>query len=399
MMGEEVVLILEDLTKITAKIISESENTIINRLIATIGKKKLVSIILTGSVARNKASSKSLNGKLYLESDLDIVVVVNPRAIIKSLILIKHLANRLTSELRKQRLLSGVSLSIMTEKSLRNSTPTIFYQDLVRNGKVIFGKDLCKMLTVYEVNKIPAYDVYRLVFNRMIEALEVFVSSGFIENKLTNDSFYFMFNSIEKLTFALIQAILIKNNILIFRGFDLNECKKENLQPNNFMILKELLASHDELRKAKESREKLSEDILKCHWNDAIRQFNSTIEALAYFDNIRPLQIKKLVFGHEKLGRKLKLSVISFLQYFGTGKTVDLFRTVVYRIRFGSDYVYIPLYYLFLSTEFLGGGEPPNIGIYNEIKSSLRKLDKVSSVKLWTKSFNKHLIIWKFMIG
>src|SRR3989442_13577244 len=140
MMGEKVVLILEKLIKITAKIIFEYKNTIINRLIATIGKKKLVSIILTGSVARNKASSKSLNGKLYLESDEDIEVVGNPRAIIKSLILIKHLANRLTSELRKQRLLSGVSLSIMTEKSLRNSTPTIFYQDLVHNVKGIFVK-------------------------------------------------------------------------------------------------------------------------------------------------------------------------------------------------------------------------------------------------------------------
>jgi predicted nucleotidyltransferase len=392
-------LILEDLTKVVAKIIGDCEIAIINQLTETIGEKNIISVIMTGGVARNKPTCKSIDGKLYLESDLDVVVVVSPRSIIKSLILIKHIANRLTSELRKQRLLSGVSLSIVTEKSLCNSPPTIFYQDLVLNGKTIFGKDICKTLAVYDTNKIPTYDIYRLVFNRMIETLEVFVSSGFIERKLTIDSFYSVLNSIEKLTFALIQAMLVKKNILIFRGFDLNEFQKQNLQENNFIILKELLASHEELRKAKESRENLSEDILIYYWNSVIRQFNSTIEALADFDNIRQIQIKRLVLGHEKLSRRLKLCIILFLQYFGNGKTVDLFRTIVYRIRFGSDYVYIPMYCLFLSTEFLHDGEPHNMKIYKEVKSTLRKLCDATSVKLWTKSFNKHLVVWKFISG
>src|SRR5713226_9068955 len=103
-------MILEDLTKNLVNTISECENTIINRLLEIIGEKNLESVILTGSIARNKPSYKSIDGTLYLESDLDVVVVVSPRAIIKSLVLIKRVANKLTSELRRQRLLSGVSL-------------------------------------------------------------------------------------------------------------------------------------------------------------------------------------------------------------------------------------------------------------------------------------------------
>ena len=389
---------MEDLAKIVASIISEYENTILTRLFDIIGKKNLVSVIITGSIARNKPSYKSIDGNFYLESDLDAVVVVNPRVVIKSLILIKRIADRLTFELRNKRLLSGVSLSIMTENALCNSTPTIFYQDLVLNGKVIFGKDLRKTLAVYDVNKIPSYDIYRLVFNRMVETLEVFASSGFIE-KLSTNTIYSMLNSMEKLIFSLIQAILIKKNILIFRGFDLNEFQKQNFEPDDFAILKELLASHEELKKAKESPEKLSEDILRTYWSSIIAQFNSTIEALAHFDNIKPLQIKRLLCEHEKVGMRLKLCAILFLQYFGTDKNIDLFKTMVYSIRFGSDYVYFPLYYLFLSTEFLYGGEIHNMTIYKEIKASVRKLNNISSMKSWTKIFNKHFIIWKFING
>ena len=154
---------MEDFKKLSSTIVNDCTNVIVKNLLASIGEKNIISVILTGSVARDNPTYKYLDGKLYLESDLDVVVVVNRKSIIRSLILIKSLANKLTMELRKKRLLSGVSLSITAENSLYNSGPTIFYQDLKLNGKTIFGKNLCSTLASYDAIKIPEYHIFSYV--------------------------------------------------------------------------------------------------------------------------------------------------------------------------------------------------------------------------------------------
>src|SRR5919112_277967 len=165
----------------SSEIIHDCTTMILKYLLDFIGRENIVSVILTGSVARDQATYKYIDGKPFLESDLDLVVVVKRIATIKSFTSIKRLSKKVTHELKKKRLLSHVSLSITTEKALLHASPSIFYQDLNLNGKVIFGKEIHSLLRKYETIEIPIQDVYRLIFNRMVESLEVLVISGAVE--------------------------------------------------------------------------------------------------------------------------------------------------------------------------------------------------------------------------
>lgn len=391
--GNTLVIFLEDFNKVSSTIVDECTNVIIKNLLARIGRKNIISVILTGSVARNHPTYKNIDGKVFLESDFDVVVVVNRKSIIRSLILIKSLARKLTLELRKKRLLSGVSLSVMTENSIYNLGPSIFYQDLKLNGKTIFGKNLCSMLTAYDINKIPANDVYKLVFNRMVETLQTFVSSA-TEKNIAKVRFDLVSDSISKLTFALIQAILIKNDILIFRGYNLEGFKTENFQRHDSELLDELLTSYKELQKMKETSDNFSEEILEYCWRRVIKQFNEVIEKLANIEDVTSESIKNLVSKHEKLSRRIKLSFIIFLQYFKMSSPVDLFRIVFYVLRFGSDYVYFPLYNLFLSTiKQYDMDENRTVNVRVDKPS----LHEIATTKPWLKSFNNYFRIWKFI--
>src|SRR5687768_8157406 len=124
------------------EIIDNCKKITVEYLIDAIGRDNIVSIILYGSVARNEESYKNVNGKVFLESDLDVLVVVTNRAVaLKWLIQLKRIGNIVTEKLRKKWLLSYVNLSITTEKRLLHAYPNVFNLHLKLNGKVIFGKE------------------------------------------------------------------------------------------------------------------------------------------------------------------------------------------------------------------------------------------------------------------
>src|SRR5713226_5427272 len=110
-------------------LINNFTKIILERIFCVLGEKNVISVILLGSVGRNQASYRSIDGNLFLESDMDLIVVVRRVAFLKSLILVKRTANKLTSELRKKGLLSSVSLSVTTEEYLLNASPSIIIQD------------------------------------------------------------------------------------------------------------------------------------------------------------------------------------------------------------------------------------------------------------------------------
>jgi predicted nucleotidyltransferase len=379
---------------------------ILKYLFDFIGRENIVSVILTGSVARDQATYKYIDGKPFLESDLDLVVVVKRIATIKSFISIKRLSKKVTNELKKKRLLSHVSLSITTEKALLHASPSIFYQDLNLNGKVIFGKEIHSQLRKYETNEIPIQDVYRLIFNRMVESLEALVISGAIEKKITSDGFDLLLKRIAKLNFALIQAILIKQGVLIFNAFDLTKILTENPSKleTNSQAFKSLLKSHEDLNRTIKMQENYSIALIEECWFRIISQFNLILTKLSGInDDALPNLVskKKFLFEDEPSSQKVKSFVAIFLQYFEIRKVADFLRFIIFTIRFGSDYVYFPLYELFLSSVIILKFEDEgNTEYYQRLfNSSEAKSSKVYSKKKWLELFNQYLKIWIFKTG
>jgi hypothetical protein len=380
----------------SSDIVNECTNIITKYLFDYIGKENIVSLILTGSAARNHATYTLIDGNLSLESDLDLVVVVKPIAIIKSFISIKRLSKNITSDLNKRKLtLSHVSFSVTTEKALLGSGPSIFYQDLNLNGKVILGKDMHILFRSYQTNEIPIQDLYRLVFNRMVESLEALTLIEITDKKLTKENQCLFLKSIQKLNFALIQVILIRQGILIF---NISESRNINLcELKNWQAVEYLIKSYEELVSISKSQEECSTDILEGFWLRIIDQFNLTVRLLSGINNsISSTFIKKESFEQESFTHKLKVSLIIFLQYFEIYKAREVIGPIIYIMRFGSDYVYFVLYDLFLSSAILMKSVAKDIKPRQQ--QSKRHEDYYTEEK-WLKLYKKYLKIWKLKTG
>ena len=164
------------------EIIDNCKKITVEYLIDAIGRDNIVSIILYGSIARNEESYKSMNGKVLLESDLDVLVVVKNRAVaLKWLIQLKRTCNTITQELRKGWVLSNVNLSVTTEERLLRAYPNVFNLFLRITGKVIFGKELIDLIPIYQFSEIPVDNLYRMIFGHMISVVRSIVSSEILE--------------------------------------------------------------------------------------------------------------------------------------------------------------------------------------------------------------------------
>jgi len=381
-----------------AKIIEECFQTIISYLMHKVGKKNIVSLILTGSLARNQESYKTINGVTYIESDVDLILVVNRKALLKSLILARRLSKKLTSELRKTYLLSHVSFAVTTEHSLIRSPPSIFYHDIANNGKVLFGKEICKNLIHYDIQKIPDKDIYILIFNRMVETLENFVEFNYNFHEITKENVEPLLYSIRKLTFALIQAILIKKGILVFNRvcLDDNKIKKDILI--NSKVLVNLIDSYDELTRILSQENFSLQTISKC-WKRVIEQFKETVATLSHLPKVTSLSVENL-FKKENLRIRLVLAIIRFLQNFGMSSSVSLLNKTMYVIRGGSYAVYSILFSLFLSSVFIINDNEFRDN-KNDIKNFSKELnlDETSFKNNWKDLFHKYHKIWSFTVG
>jgi hypothetical protein len=401
---------------LNSDIINECINVIISYLSDFIGNKNIISVILTGSAARNQARYKYVGGKFSLASDLDLVLVVKYVAIIKSFIVVKCLSKKITSDLVKRRLiLSHVSFSVTTEKALLRSGPSIFYQDLNLNGKVIFGKDIRSSFRSYDTKEIPTQDLYRLLFNRMIESVETLILSGAFEGKLSDYSLDLIFESLNKLNFALIQVILIKEGILIFHISEIKTAHTYQLK--NQQVLDHLLKSYDELIATSKLQETdYSMHTIERYWSRIINQFNLTIKLLYGIDynpsspNISTNSIEKMLFEHEHLGYRLKTSLIIFLQYFEIRKVTELIGAIIFVLRFGSDHVYFVLYDLFLSSQSMlkaADKEDKKTKYQQQKQQQQEQYDSFNKTKsyqtytkkTWLKLYIKYFRVWKFKTG
>ena len=172
------------------EIIDNCKKITVKHIVDAIGRDNIVSIILYGSVARNDESYKSMSGKMFLESDLDVLVVVKNRAIaLKGLIQLKRICKSVTEELRKKWALSNVNLSITTEERLLLAYPNVFNLFLKITGKVIFGKELIYLIPSYKFSEIPADNLYRMIFGHMISVVRSIVSSEILEGNKNQEAF------------------------------------------------------------------------------------------------------------------------------------------------------------------------------------------------------------------
>jgi hypothetical protein len=331
-----------------------------------------------------------INGKLCLISDIDMVIIVRTKGLIRGLINVKRLSKITTTSLKKLGFRSHVSLSIMTEDSLGTADPSIFMFDLMHNGKIIYKNiDGELVLPKFSINDIPVSDIYRLLFNRMIEALESFifdcVYTSFDETRIPT-----VLNRIEKLILSIIQSILLKQKKLILHSKDtlLNELEASQTSRQD----PQLYRSIQMLKKigALKARTAVKRLEIENIWIQLSDEFRSVVESLG-FDHNNELEFDSM-FPPNSLTQKIVSCILLLLQYYRVSSLSDLTKTIIFERKFGSDHVYFIMYGLFLSSKKFTS----SLGI----ESNQLNLDSTFlNSEEWFRLFNSYLIIWKHKTG
>ena len=371
------------------EIIDNCKKITVEYLIDAIGRDNLVSIILYGSVARNEESYKTVNNKVFLESDLDVLVVVkNNIILVKSLIHLKRLGRIISDILKKNWLLSHVSLSFTTEDRLLHTKHNSFHLHLKHNGKVIFGKELIKMMYNYgydEYKKIPLSHLNRDVFGFMMLLVKSIALSGIVDGNINSDGYKSILKSIRKLTLFMIRALIIKDSIPI-SPYNLTEIrmKRRLFETNNTPLFNDLLDSYNDLELS-ESKENYSISDLQKNMVRVISQFNSIVAILT--DTMNPISdlSKRLIFGHFPVARRLEYIIFLFLTNVTTTRTLGIFKYMLI-ILLNPDQIYTSYYDLFITS-------PSLMKSYSESYD-----DSYQERQSWLKLYDKTVKPWKYDI-
>ena len=369
-----------------SEIIENCKKITVEYILSSIGKSNVVSIILYGSVARNEESYATVNGKLFLESDLDVVVVIKNRLnALKSLIKIKRLSETLSNELKKYWLLSSVNLSITTEERLRNSPPNVFHFSLKLNGKIIYGKNVIHLLKGYkydQYNIIPVTTLTRMIFGHMISVVRNLAASGIMDGNNTIVGYNAVLKSIRKLTLFMLRVVVIKNSIPI-NPYNINELKNKcDLYKGKNAICDDLLTSYNTI-KLRDSKNDCSLIELEKCMVTVVSQFKTSVAILTGIELPIVNLKKEAIFSHYPLIRRLEYTAYIFLLNLKSRWTIELFKFMIL-VLYGPETIYLQYYHLFSSSSDL----------INPDKYEKGKI--IQQRRLWLETYLKSLKPWKY---
>jgi predicted nucleotidyltransferase len=325
-------------------IVEESKNMVLKHVLEYLSRENLVSLILYGSIARDEPRFKYHDEKLFLVSDIDLLIVVKRSAIRRSIILLRGLSEKITTELRESKLmLSEIEIAITTEEKLLNAPPSAHYMHLKRCGKVIFGKDLVRSMPDYRNSQIPNNQLLRYLFLNMIKTLEYFVNADYSKQKTHSSCYSYgnLLKSVEKLTAIMIRVVLMKEDVYpnpwIGPSDFINLKTKEKVHRSEYsLILDNLLNSYGELMAARDQygEENPSLESVKKYWARVVDQFNLTLGVLL------PFGLNDIPLTSRSTNILLTKNSLS-----GDKSAASAIRRIV-----GNNYIYFSLYRLFISS-------------------------------------------------
>ena len=338
------------------EIIENCKKIITQFLLDAIRPANIVSVILYGSIARNEESYKYSKGKPYLESDIDVLVVVKNRIVVlKTWLRLSRLSNTISDILRKDWLLSHVSISVTTEDRLLHSNHDAFHLHLKLNGKVIYGKELIALMPNYgykEYRLIPISQLKWTIFAETAKVVKNIVSSGIIDGNVSVYGYNSVLKSIRRLTLFMIRDIIIKDSIPL-NPYNLAEIRTKRMlyEIKNAELFDDLLKSHDDI-KLKDTIEDCSLDEIEKCLTRVIKQVNSTIEIVTGTKNPFVTTPKKEIFEYIPLIQRVEYSIYLLLTNFHPGWSKGLFKYVIYST-FNHEDITFRFYDLFKSSSHM----------------------------------------------
>jgi hypothetical protein len=133
----------------------------------------LKAVVLTGSLARNEATWQQTDHCIRFLSDAEFIVIVKDKEEIPSPELVTLICNGAEEELRNHGVLCKLSFGAVHEAFLLNLGETIFGNELLTCGEVIYGDSDILLNKVRGAGHVSQEDAWRMLANRTVELLEI----------------------------------------------------------------------------------------------------------------------------------------------------------------------------------------------------------------------------------
>jgi hypothetical protein len=134
----------------------------------------LRAVVMTGSLARDEATTVEREGRRLTLGDAEFLMIFRDRAAPPSAARTAPLERKIEAGLERHGIVCRVSLGAVGSVYLRALRPHIFAYELRTCGKVIRGEPaILSLIRPFSPSDIPREDAWRLLANRVIELLEV----------------------------------------------------------------------------------------------------------------------------------------------------------------------------------------------------------------------------------
>jgi len=234
-------------------------NNVVSQLCANFNPQ---SIILTGSFGRGEITVINQNGNFKFLSDCELLLI--PYQFLKGQ-LIKNIQKQLYNATGLKIEIWGGTLTLfLYVKSLLHLKPTISNYDLKYGSRVVYGKNYLDKIFPYKQEDIPLWEGLRLLFNRMIEALDYYSHED-----TTIEMIYWT----DKIVFACQDALLLTLGIYFSSYRERNKIFLE-LFPNHFEDISKQVKILPNMA-SEALKRKLTGDFQSCkdpvkYWHDVV---------------------------------------------------------------------------------------------------------------------------------
>jgi hypothetical protein len=151
-----------------------------------------IAIVLTGSFARGEQSVLLSDGCLHVMGDMEFMVLCPPEANLDGMQgQLSRSSEELGCWLKGSGMHCKLEFNAVPLKYLRNLQPHIFGHELVRHGRVVWGRqDVLFGVRRFQPSAIPFWDAWRMLNNRLLEQLLWIDALTKLDDKLLQSVFY-----------------------------------------------------------------------------------------------------------------------------------------------------------------------------------------------------------------
>ena len=156
----------------TASIYSEQISAATTSVLSARFGRRLRSVVLTGSLARNEATWHRLGNRVRLTGDAEFLLVFDRRRSIPSNAEIASAQDYIQQLLLDNGIEVKIDLGAITPRFFEQLQPHIFAYELQVYGKTIWGEEIRVLAPTFTAAEISLEDGFRILMNRIVELLE-----------------------------------------------------------------------------------------------------------------------------------------------------------------------------------------------------------------------------------